>query len=87
MSAGKTCPKCRGTMVQGSKANLEGNFGCTRPEPNPETPHRIAVQAYYCASCGYLEFYRALAAKEKEPPTLIEDADRASELHRKETKG
>ena len=84
LSEVKKCPKCRGEMIRGSKENLEGNFACTRGEPNPEVPQIVKVQSYYCKSCGYMEFYRELMAEERQKPALIEDADKALKLHRKE---
>ena len=84
LSEVKKCPKCRGEMIRGSKENLEGNFACTRGEPNPEVPQIVKVQSYYCKSCGYMEFYRELMAEERQNPALIEDADKALKLNRKE---
>lgn len=86
MSGVKTCPKCRGEMIRGSKENLERNFACTRGEPNPEVPQKVNVQPYYCRNCGYIEFYRELIAEERKRLSLIEDADQALKLHRKEKK-
>ncbi len=86
MSEVKKCPKCGGEMVKASKENLERDFPCTRGEPNPEVPPTVKVQPYYCGSCGYMEFYRELAAEERQVPSLIEDASKASELHKMESK-
>jgi predicted nucleic-acid-binding Zn-ribbon protein len=86
MSEVKKCPKCSGEMVKGSKENLERNFACTRGEPKPEVPQNVKVQSYYCKSCGYVEFYRELTVEERQTPSLIEDAEKALKLHRREKK-
>jgi predicted nucleic-acid-binding Zn-ribbon protein len=82
----KMCPKCGGEMVRGTNENLVRNFSCTRGEPKPEDVQIVKVHSSYCGSCGYMEFYRALVAEEKQNPSLIEEADEASKLHWKEKK-
>ena len=52
------CPKCGGEMIRGSQENLEINFACTRREPQPEVPHTVKVQPYYCKNCGFIELYK-----------------------------
>lgn len=86
MSEGKKCPKCGGEMVRGSNENLVRNFACTRGEPKPEDLQIVKVHSSYCKSCGYMEFYRELVAEERQTPSLIEDADKALNLHGKERK-
>ncbi len=81
------CPKCSGKMMKGSKENLDRNFACTRPEPDPEVTPRVKIQSYYCTSCGFMEFYRELKTDKRQPPSLIQDADKAMKLHEKEKKG
>jgi predicted nucleic-acid-binding Zn-ribbon protein len=80
------CPKCRGEMTKGSDETLGRTFGCTRGESTPETSAKVEVRSYYCARCGYMEFYREHGAREVPRPYLTEDADKATELHRKEKK-
>ncbi len=73
-------------MVWGTNENLVRNFACTRGEPKPEDLQIVRAHSCYCKSCGYMEFYRELMAEERQTPFLLEDADRASKLHRKEKK-
>ena len=82
----KKCPKCDSEMVRGTSENLVRNFSCTRGEPRPEDLQVVKVRSSYCRSCGYMEFYRELAAEERQTPSLTEDADKALTLHRKEKK-
>ena len=86
MSESKKCPKCHGEMVKGTSENLVRNFNCTRGEPKPEDLLIVKVQPYYCKRCGFMEFYRKSVARKGQIPSLVEDADKASKLHRKEKK-
>ena len=73
-------------MVAGTGENLVRNFSCTQGASKPEDKLIVRVQSYYCSSCSYMEFYRKAVAGRRQPPSLMQDADKALTLHVKEKK-
>jgi len=60
-SENKKCPKCGGGMVKGTKQVFGDHFACTRRDQKKlEEQGLDRIQAYYCESCGYIEFYKEI---------------------------
>jgi len=53
------CSKCDGEMVEGTTPIFGDSFACTRRNQKKlEEQGLDRIQAFYCESCGYIEFYK-----------------------------